>query len=243
MTDREDIQGGLDSVQDNNVNDWLALAARGGLGIVPWVGGLLGELVTELIPNQRIDRIVRLLDLFAEKITELDKEMLEIKLHQAKYIDLFEDACFQAIRALTEERLDYIASALKHSLTNDQLEYEYKKKLLWLLGQINDVEVIILVYYQKVMWGDYKEFFEQHKEVLFVPPATHGSAQDEIDREILHESYKDHLSQLGLLRTIYHFVPKGELPEFDSRTGKFKRGSLEITSLGRSLCAFIQDGS
>jgi len=241
MEQSEELNKAIKSVEKNNITDWVALITRGGSEAIPYLGGVIGEVISEFIPNQRQDRIVKLVKMLSEKMQEHDIDIIRAKLHDPYNIDIFEDASFQAVRALSEERLNYLTNALKHSLINEQLEYSHKKKMLWLLGQINDIEVIILFYYQKAVWGDQKEFFETHKNILFVPPVTHSSSQDEIDREILHNSYKNRLTQLGLLRISYHFVKKGEIPEFDPHTGKFKRGRLEITLLGRSLCDFIKN--
>jgi len=241
MPSNNEMDDALQKVQKNNKTDWGALATRGVLGAVPWVGGLLGELINELIPNLRQDRIVCLLNLFSEKIKKLDEDLIRLKLHDPYNIDLFEDACFQTIRALSNERINYIANALTHSLTNEQLEYSQKKKLISLLGKINDSEVIILFYYQAFLEGAQKEYLEKHKNILFIPPATHSSPPEEIEREIIHNSYKDHLVQIGLLRDYFPFVKRNQIPEFDNHTGKFKGGRKDITPLGRALCDFIQD--
>lgn len=72
---------------------------------------------------------------------------MERKFYEKENIDLFENGCFQAARALSEERLEHLANAFTNSLTQEELEYLYKKKLLWLLSELNESEVIFLTYY------------------------------------------------------------------------------------------------
>lgn len=51
----------------------------------------------------------------------------------------------------------------------------------------------------------------------------------------LHETYRDHLRRLGLVRATYKKPKKGELPKWDLKTGMLKAGSDMITPLGRLL--------
>jgi hypothetical protein len=51
------------------------------------------------------------------------------------------------LRALwSEERRDYIASFLKNGLTNEEMTHVQQKKLLSILGELNDAEIIFLRY-------------------------------------------------------------------------------------------------
>ena len=58
-----------------------------------------------------------------------------------------EDGFFQAVRALSEERIDYIASLIKNSLTDADLEEIAYKRLLSLLSELDDLDVLILKSY------------------------------------------------------------------------------------------------
>jgi hypothetical protein len=51
----------------------------------------------------------------------------------------------------------------------------------------------------------------------------------------LEGTYCDNLRRLGLLQTKYKKPKKGELPEFDEKTGMMKAGSDQISRLGRLL--------
>ena len=121
---------------------------------------------------------------------------------EEKSIDLM-DGFLQAARALSEERIEYIASLLKNSLTDEGLEQNAYKRLLFLLGEISDVEVIILKFCSR-SGADYQEFWENHKEVLDAPAQYLGAPQEEIDKYTIFVSYGTNLERLSLLKREKH---------------------------------------
>ena len=56
---------------DNNKNDVAAFFAKGILGSIPYIGNITAEIITELIPNQRTDRIVEFLKILEQKVKNL----------------------------------------------------------------------------------------------------------------------------------------------------------------------------
>lgn len=62
-----------------------------------------------------------------------------------------------------------------------------------------------------------------------------GSTQQEIDRAALGSEYRRHLVRLGLLSIKYKKPKRGDLPEFDEKSGSMKATGYELTALGRLL--------
>ncbi len=151
----------------------------------------------------------------------------------------------QASRAMSKERLDYIASLLKNSITDEELEHLEYKKLLSLLREINDAEVIWLKNYshRSRSYGskEYTEFYETHKNIL--EPARvkfdDASRQKIAEKEAIQKNYKENLLRLNLLKENFKSIDKGKLPELDEKTGKMKASSVESSILGRLLLKFI----
>ena len=223
---------------ETNRNDVIASLLKGYLGGLPVLGPAIAEIIGSLIPNQRIDRIAALLKSMESKFDPQEKEKIEAKMLEEKSVDLMEDGFLQAARALSEERIDYIASLLKNSLTDEELEEIAYKKLLSILGELNDIEVLILKSYS--LYGEkQQEFREKHKDILFKPRTYLGSSQEEIDKNAIYETYKAKLTYLGLLRIRFKKPNRGELPEFDEKTGMTKASGHDITSLGRLLVRSI----
>jgi hypothetical protein len=138
--------------------------------------------------------------------------------------------------------LEYIASLIKNSLTEEEIEYVYYKQLLALLGEINDVEILILKLYS-LQPGLRREFWDTHEDALQTPLAVMGSPQQDIESSTIHASFKAHLVRLGLLKIKFQKPKKGEIPEFDEKTGMMKAKEHDITPLGRLLIRRIDHES
>jgi hypothetical protein len=219
-----------------NKTDIAVAIGKGVVGAAPFVGPLIAEVVSALIPNQRIDRIVRLIEKLEKKIAGLEQQRVQEEFSRPEFIDLLEDGFAHASRALSDERLEYLASLLKNSLSEEQLSYIESKRLLALLSELNDMEVIILA---SRHWGNTPasnpSFWEQHEQVLRPHAADLGSTDREIDEAAVHRSYRQHLVSLSLLKPHFRTPRRGELPEFDEQTGMIKATRHEITRLGELL--------
>lgn len=224
--------------------DIATIIGKGLLGAIPFVGPLAAEIVGAIIPNQRIDRIESLLKLLESKIPTEDRQKVEERIIFPESVDLIEDGFIQASRALSEERKEYIASLLKNSLTDDELKHIEYKRLLSILGELNDLELLILKSHT-IYRGqpEHKEFWKAHEAALTPPLAHMGAKQEEIDKDIIYQTHKLHLANLGLLKIRFKKPKRGELPEFDDKTGMIKAQGYDITGLGRLLLRSIDQGS
>lgn len=224
---------------DETKTDLVVSLAKGALGAVPVVGGIVAEVIGTLIPRQRTDRIAEFVEILGEQVKKIDRDVLDQKMKTAEFIDLFEDGAWQAVRSLTRERKEKIAAVLKHSLYGGELSYIQEKELLSLLNELNDVQLIILKAKATGYANDDEEFYERHREVL-QPPSVHlGSEESEFDNAALHRAFVNDLHRLGLLETTFKKPRRNELPEFDLKTGMIKAQFSQITRLGRLLLRYI----
>lgn len=223
-----------------NHTDFLTGYTKSGLGAIPVFGSLFSEVLGQIIPNQRVDRIVTFLGILDKKFEELKIEFAEIKskLRNEEYINLFEEGIWQAARSSSQERKEQIASLLANSLTDEALNEIQQGVLLALLGELNDIEILIL--YQHTMKARYdKDFQEKYENILRGPFAHLGANKETINQSTIHNTYKEKLIRLNLLKREYKTPKKGELPEFDEKTGMIKEKSVNLTSLGRLLLKYI----
>ena len=218
-----------------NKTDLLVSAARSIVGIAPFVGPLLSELVGTLIPNQRIDRLAKFVKELDEKLSDFEEEFLRTEIEKEECSDLFEEGFIQASRALSDERRSYIASIIANGLKNEHIEYAESKHLMYLLQELNDIEVIWLRFYYGPTIGGDEEFREKHKNVLEPVPSYLGADQHLLDKNALQESYKAHLERLGLIQPHYNIDRESGIPEFDNFTGKPKVSYYDVSPLGRLL--------
>jgi hypothetical protein len=222
-----------------NKLDFVSALVRGTIGTAPVFGPIMAEVITQAIPDQRLERLTAFAEVLDTKLEGLREDFVRHKLLTEEGSDLYEDALNQAARATSQERKEYIASLLKNGLTLDDLDHLGKKKLLSILGELNDAEVLILKYHSLISSIDRQEFAEMHAE-LFIPVEVHmGCPQENVDKSALRETYKKKLVEQGLLRPIYKKPKKGELPEFDERTGMIKITGHDITWLGKLLLRYI----
>ncbi|MGA6827959.1 hypothetical protein ACO9S2_10135 [Nitrospira sp. NS4] len=221
-----------------NRTDMLIALSKGTLNSIPYIGGLVAEVIGTIIPNQRIDRIAGMLQALEQKVTELDKTLVSKRFTDPGFVDLFEESMYQAARSISRDRLEHIAALIKNGLAeSDEKAIQYKK-LISLLSALNDTEIIILRSHAKHPKRD-AEFWDRHKKVLEPRLATHGSPQEVLDEVAIYESYTQHLVGLGLLCNSFELFRQGEIPEFDKRTGMPKASGQDITNLGRLLLRSI----
>lgn len=198
---------GEDMTIDRKKSDIAIQISKGVLGGVPYIGALVAELVDVLIPNQRLDRIVTWVKMLETKVSTIEEEVLGIKMTSVEGIDLFEDCAFQVARAFSDERKEQIASLYKNSLTDEELEHLHYKKLLVILSELSDIEILLLKYHSHSTSADKAVFWEQHKSALEYEVATFGSPRDGLQRvidiEVIHDSYGAKIVSAGLLEIEY----------------------------------------
>lgn len=218
--------------------DRLAAIARSVSGALPVFGATIGEVLTAVIPHQRADRVLGFLVELDRRLQSVERETVDRRLGEPEGIDLLEDGVIQAARALTEERRDMLAAAVKNGIADDALGHLQKKKLLSIFERLNDVEVLILQSYLRENYHD-KEFQQKHLKALHGPRAYIGAPKGEIDQAAVHATYRQHLRDLGLLKPRFKPRKRGQLPEFDENTGSFKASGSELTRLGGLLLRFL----
>ncbi|MRS05506.1 hypothetical protein EG832_20165, partial [bacterium] len=178
----EDKDVHQDLVLSNSRADYVASAAKSALGMVPFAGSLLAEIAGNVIPNQRIDRLVNFAKCLQARIEKLEESFIRANLTNDNFTDLVEESLRHAARSLSDERREYIAALVANSLSSDDIEYFESKHLLRILGEINDVEVIWLRFFLDPVIGSDKEFIEKHNKILDPVHAYLGSPQPVIDK-------------------------------------------------------------
>jgi hypothetical protein len=226
------------TLNDSKV-DTAVILAKGILGAAPFIGSLLAEVVGSIIPRQRVDRITRFVELLEERVRTLESETIQDKMRDEQFVDLLEDGMWQAARSLSDERRGYIASLIKNSIALEDLSHLEEKRLLDILRQLSDPEIIILQSYGFLPGPEQKQFTEKHWNVLYGPTVHTGSTREEIDYAAVHKTYRARLANLGLIRTRYKKPGRNEAPELDPSTGMMKSSGHEITRLGELLLEYL----
>lgn len=202
---------------DYAVSTWSAV-----LGLIsPSVGPILAEVVRNIVPNQRQDRIADFVTVLDDELATVQRDVLELKMRTQEFADLFREAAYQAAATPSDERRRRLAALLRNSLNHDEIRYEEERKLLSLLEQINDSELVILGYYGTEMVGEKANEYYRRHEAIVSPPLLETGMSDEEERDAtMKQEYRANLRRLGLIS------PR-------------KRGPEGVTTLGRLLLEYV----
>ena len=130
-----------------------------------------------------------------------------------------------------QERIDQIVEAVSRGLSEDDATVIRRKRILLILGELDNDEINVLNAYGRSYGGADREAFDR---VNRPDPPHLRSSSSVIDQNQLYDLGKRRLIRLGLLKKNYGNIKKGEIPVFDAREGDFKH-RLEVSYLGRML--------
>jgi hypothetical protein len=216
---------------DDDWRDKLVAIGKGVAGAIPLAGGILAEVVGVVIPGQRADRVAAYLRALNSRVERLAAEIRGGLASNAEKIDLIEEGGFQSARSTSQERIGQIVEAVSRGLSEDDADVVRRKRLLLILGELDDDEVNLLNAYGRTYGGADRQAFER---VNRPAPPHLQSPPSAIDQNQLYEVGKSHLIRLGLLKKNYGTVKTGDVPDFDAHEGDFKH-RVEVSHLGRML--------
>ncbi len=219
----------------NNKSDWAAVMAKGGLGAIPFAGSFLAEVVSTLIPNQRLDRLVKYATELNDRLERMPVELMDQLRNNEQFIDMVEESFIRVSRASSEERRQYILSIVWHGMSNDKAAINNAKYILGLLSELNDNEVIWLRYFHERTLHDKGQFQALHKNILAPVQVMIGSSKEEKQKGAIQESYKEHLERLGLIKSHIKMNKDLGVPEYNTFTNKPEITYSEATTLGNML--------
>src|SRR6185436_10622158 len=177
---------------ETNKSDIAAVLIKGIVGAAPFVGPIIAETVSSVIPSQKLERLILFTEVLEMKINNLEGQVNEKKFKSPEFTDLLEDAMMQASRAISKERIEYITTLISKSLTTDEASHLREKWLLGLLGQLNDAEIIILKHKELQaahgLYNESKDFAAKHKDII--------DADFEFENHTFLEAYEAHLERL-----------------------------------------------
>jgi hypothetical protein len=126
----------------------------------------------------------KILQILSSKFCNISVEKFQKIWGTPEFLDIFEDCMNQGIRTTSDKRLEYLASVLEKSLTEGQIKHLQTKRLLSILGELNDIEIIILQSYGFRNSRE-SEFRIQHKDVFQHTILSQGSSEEEQGRHSL----------------------------------------------------------
>ncbi len=230
-----------DSLEDR-INDIAVSVTKGAVGAIPFVGGLMAEIIGQVVPNQRLDRIADFARALAARLQHIEQNVLAQALNTPEGLDTLEDGFVAASRTLTAERRARLAGAVAKTLTSADVDHVYKKRLLQLSSGLSDAELIMLQAVE--MYGRNAidvEFAARHELILRGPAYRVDTRKEDQAEYIRHESLVQNLLSHKLVSPFANanmVVGMSVPPLFADGTWQ---ANYEITPLGRDVLAVITD--
>jgi hypothetical protein len=213
--------------------DGAAAAIRVGLSACGPLGVLVSEFLTQFVPGQRIDRLQEFVEEMDERLKDVEEQVRQRLQTSSAYAVLMEEITVAAVRTPDAQRRRDFAEMLKTGLTKSEVELVDYETLLRLREQVNEPQMLILVYMANFWWrpAHYPprdKFLETHSEVFDVTAPTVGSNDEEADRRwAMYQHRKHELISLGLVR------------DTEGVAKSSATSQLEVTTLGRMLLTAV----
>ena len=155
---------------------------------------------------------------------------------------MIDEAVRQAMHSVVEDRREKIASLTAHALSAEQAHEERFQRLLAILGQLTDSELVILRAH--VFSREGRRTAEENEHLLYTEGVSLGASEEVLNVETLRASFVEHLKTLGLLDTPLATArgPEGrstQIPEVDSFTQQLRTSGRCVTALGTLLLKVI----
>lgn len=131
----------LETIKANKADEALSFVKAGISSLPIPCFGVVAEILYTFIPNQRMDRVAKFIEILANKVQE--HEVLLFKENKFA-VDVLEESVLQASKALSEERNSYLATITYDSLECDEQGHNFQKLVLFTLSELTDFEVSLL---------------------------------------------------------------------------------------------------
>ena len=203
-TDKLSIQ----DLEKPNLSDKANYFQKAVLGACPVFGSWITETISNIIPHQRQDRIIKFLAELETRINDLPDEILDGLFNNPKFQALLEETIEQSARATTQERYEYLASIVIYGISDEKIELEESEYILSLFKQLTDLQIIWLNYYCLRRFGNSDEYFERHNNLLKKKEVYLNASFVDYKQEALQLSNTNHLVRLGLVEEEYEIDNK-----------------------------------
>lgn len=205
-------------------------------GMVPGLGPIFAELIDQVLPNYRIERLEKFVEQWGQAIAALEQDHAEIlkQLKTQNNVDLFEEGAFQSVRAVSDERIKRIARLVASGISEDEGRSIETKRLLRLLSEIDDQEIIVLMSYLDEYRGD-RAFHQRHQNIFDIKRDFIGAPKENTEFNAMRNLMRIRLKNLGLLEINKNTTDKSIDTAVWSDLEMIKKHGAKVTPIGRLL--------
>jgi len=220
--------------------DYLVSTLKAATGVIPCVGSILSEIIGITIPNQRIDRVEKYLKILSDKL-EKNSFDFKAKIKENKnLLLLFEESIIYSAQTTSEKKYEWYSEFIISSIKENGVENIQQQRMLKILSELNENEVIILIFYSlNPTIGMKNKFIEEHSDIIIRGSNEMGlPAMKYVDNEF-HDLYKKNLEQYGLIKRRPEVHRELNTIIIDKASGEIKQSIPQITMLGKLVVNFI----
>jgi hypothetical protein len=194
----------------NKTSDYAAmliknLVASGVPVVLPmftFLAPYLGDLIANVIPQQRIDRVVNFVKLQSEKLEKLDKNLqdkIKETMLDPETVPFMEKLLKMVVESETEQKRKYLASVLKNGLSVE-IDVAHRASLLKIIEQLEDLDILRLygASLDEYDQEKYEAFWYKYENIFYFEPEWDDD--EEADRKAMFSRMPtDKLIRLDLL--------------------------------------------
>jgi hypothetical protein len=122
----------------------LRVTAKALLGSIPVAGPPVAAVIDEVMPVLRAYRMESFTGELGVRLEGVPGDVLRLRMQEPGRFDLLEDGLWQAARTSSHARHGHIANIVANGLKAEDAEELDRRHILRLLGELNDVEVLLL---------------------------------------------------------------------------------------------------
>lgn len=207
------------------ITSWVSAV----VGMIPVVGGVVSELVQNLIPNQRQDRIVKFIESLSNELDKIKFDIAELrqKFENVKYGTFTYDCLKSVVNNVYDEKIEYYKKLCLNAITEDEKNLIHCERILKILEQLDYYEILYLIFYEKCNTIGPSEMRQSLYDKLgfdILQPSYYiGMQIEQRDEETYKQITLNNLCNTGLLDMEVKYNSSGRNP----------RTTYKITTLGR----------
>lgn len=225
---------------NENKTDKLVKTINATFGEIPIIGGALVELLSSVIPNQRIDRMVEFIKILNEKLTSQEQELLKSQILDENFNGLLQDVIDSTIKTIGKERKNHFAKIVQSGLTSNKEELIELRLITRILKEINDIEMIILKYHSIRTSNESSIFLQKNRNILESERLFVGASKEQEKQHFMYKGYLYHLVSLGLLDVNYEVKEESNRIS-DKSEFKINSKNHKITEFGKMIVEMLNE--
>jgi len=230
----------LPDIRQKGIDTFVGFT-KAGLSLIPIAGPFISEIIGNIIPNQRFERVAKYLETLKSKLDSVEDQNIILQLTTDRnMLLLFENTIKHSSETNSEEKYDYYSEFIINALQDKTTEQIQRERILKIISELNEIEIVLLIYFSlRPTIGMNNSFIESKKDLLFPHQRTMNEPVENGYSHDFKQQYIENLERHKLLRSKVEIDRNTKMPLVDVFSGQLKRSSSDITILGDLVVRFI----